>query len=105
MSSANEGTMVILSSPSGAGKTSVCKKLIERDHSIGLSISDTTRKARNNEKDGVDYNFIEEVEFKKRILNNSYIEHANVFENFYGSKQQNIINFFNTSLSEIIERY
>ena len=61
--------VIVISSPSGAGKTTVCHKLIERDKSIALSISDTTRPARDNEKDGVDYNFIKEEEFKSRIKN------------------------------------
>ncbi len=86
--------IIVISSPSGAGKTTVCRKLIERDKSIGLSISDTTRKARDNEKNGVDYNFINQREFKERIKNKSYIEYANVFGNFYGSQLNNIINHF-----------
>ena len=86
--------VIVISSPSGAGKTSVCHKLIERDKSIALSISDTTRPARNNEKDGVDYNFIKEEEFKSRIKNKSYIEYANVFGNFYGSQYKNITDHF-----------
>ena len=86
--------IIVISSPSGAGKTSVCHKLIERDKSIALSISDTTRPARDNETDGVDYNFISEDEFKNRIKNKSYIEYANVFGNFYGSQYKNIIKHF-----------
>ena len=82
----NKRIIIVISSPSGAGKTSVCRKLIERDKSIALSISDTTRSPRDNEIDGVDYNFINEDEFKSRIKNKSYIEHANVFGNFYGSQ-------------------
>ena len=89
--------IIVISSPSGAGKTSVCKKLIEKDKYIGLSVSDTTRKARDNEINGVDYNFIQENEFKERIKNHSYIEYANVFGNFYGSRRQNIINYFKTN--------
>ena len=86
--------IIVISSPSGAGKTSVCHKLIERDKSIALSISDTTRPPRDNEMDGVDYNFIKEEEFKSRIKDKSYIEYANVFGNFYGSQYKNIINHF-----------
>ena len=87
--------IIVISSPSGAGKTSVCKKLLEKDDSIGLSISDTTRPARDNEKNGIDYNFIEKDEFKNKIISNSYIEYANVFGNFYGSLKDNILNHFN----------
>ena len=90
----NKRIIIVISSPSGAGKTSACHKLIERDKSIALSISDTTRLPRDNEIDGVDYNFINEDEFKSRIKNKSYIEYANVFGNFYGSKYKNIINHF-----------
>jgi|MDSW01.3.fsa_nt_gb guanylate kinase len=93
----NSNLIIVISSPSGAGKTSVCKKLIERDKQISLSISDTTRPARDNESNGIDYNFIEEIEFRKRIQNNSYIEYANVFGNFYGSQHKNIINNFNNN--------
>ena len=90
----NKRIIIVISSPSGAGKTSACHKLIERDKSIALSISDTTRSPRDNEIDGVDYNFINEDEFKNRIKNKSYIEHANVFGNFYGSQYKNIIDHF-----------
>ena len=89
-----ERLIIVISSPSGAGKTSVCKKLIERDKSIGLSISDTTRPARDNEKSGIDYNFISEDQFKANIDNNAYVEHAVVFGNYYGSLRNNIINHF-----------
>ena len=68
--------------------------LIERDKGIALSISDTTRSPRDNEIDGVDYNFINEDEFKNRIKNKSYIEYANVFGNYYGSQYKNIIDHF-----------
>ena len=90
----NKKLIIVISSPSGAGKTSVCKKLIERDPNICLSISDTTRYPRDNEKDGVDYNFIKEDDFKERIKDGLYVEYANVFGNFYGSKRQNIIDIF-----------
>ena len=90
----NKRIIIVISSPSGAGKTSVCHKLIERDKSIALSISDTTRLPRDNEIDGVDYYFIKEDEFKNRIKNKSYIEHASVFGNFYGSQYKNIIDHF-----------
>ena len=90
----NKRIIIVISSPSGAGKTSACHKLIERNKTIALSISDTTRSPRDNEIDGVDYNFINEDEFKNRIKNKSYIEHANVFGNYYGSQYKNIINHF-----------
>ena len=95
--------VIVISSPSGAGKTSVCRKLIERDKSIALSISDTTRPARDNEKDGVDYNFINEEEFKSRIKNKCYIEYANVFGNFYGSQYKNITDHFENGMDILFD--
>ena len=86
--------IIVISSPSGAGKTSVCHKLLERDDQLGLSISDTTRSARDNEIDGKDYNFISKDEFKRRIRENAYIEFATVFGNFYGSLYSNIEEHF-----------
>ncbi len=91
MNKKNSNLIIVISSPSGAGKTSVCKKLLDQDHYLGLSVSDTTRPARDNETDGVDYNFIEEKDFKVKIKNNAYIEYAKVFGNYYGSLCQNII--------------
>ena len=99
----NKRIIIVISSPSGAGKTSACHKLIERDKSIALSISDTTRSPRDNEIDGVDYNFINKDEFKSRIKNKSYIEYANVFGNFYGSQYKNIINHFMSRPQEVLK--
>mgnify|MGYP001467056633 CR=1 FL=1 len=90
----NKNLIIVISSPSGAGKTTVCKELIARNNNICLSISDTTRQARDNESNGIDYNFIEESEFKERIKKNSYIEYARVFGNYYGSQRKNIIDCF-----------
>lgn len=86
--------IIVISSPSGAGKTTVCKKILERDKKIGISISDTTRLARNNEVNGLDYNFISEKEFMIRVQENAYIEYANVFGNYYGSLRSNITDHF-----------
>ncbi len=86
--------IIVISSPSGAGKTSVCKKLISRNKHIQLSISDTTRQARNNEINGIHYNFIDEIEFKSKIKKNLYIEHAHVFGNYYGSLHKTIVDNF-----------
>jgi len=87
--------MIIVSSPSGAGKTSVCKKILEDDKNLRISISDTTRQPRDNEVEGKDYNFISINEFKQNIKNDLYIEYAKVFNNYYGSQRKNILNYFN----------
>ena len=92
--SSPQGLMVVISSPSGAGKTTVCQKILQEDKNIVLSISDTTRPPRDNEINGKDYNFITEAEFKLKIKDNSYIEHANVFGNFYGSLHKTVRNIY-----------
>jgi len=80
-----KGILIVISSPSGAGKTSICKELLRLDNKIKPSISVTTRKPRNNETDGVDYIFISEEDFDKQISNGNFLEYANVFNNKYGT--------------------
>ena len=82
--------LIIISSPSGTGKTSVCKKIINQDKKIKLSISHTTRKPRDNEIDGVDYFFISSKKFNGKILDESFLEYANVFGNYYGTSKKNV---------------
>jgi guanylate kinase len=87
----HESLLIIISSPSGAGKTSVCKKILEIDDSIQLSISATTRKARENEVDGIDYNFISRDNFQKKIQDNQFLEYAEVFDNLYGTLKEDVV--------------
>ena len=83
--------LIIISSPSGAGKTTICKELLDKDKNIKISISDTTRVPRDDEVNGKDYNFVSEEDFKSKIKNGEYVEYANVFGNFYGSLHSNVI--------------
>jgi guanylate kinase len=85
MDNLNNGMLIVISSPSGAGKTSICKKLIEIDDKIHPSISVTTRKPRKNEINGIDYIFTTVEDFKKKISNNEFLEYADVFNNKYGT--------------------
>ena len=84
------GAIVILSSPSGAGKTTLVKKIALRKKFV-ISISHTTRKPRSNEKDGKDYHFVNHSQFKKLIKNNKFLEYAKVFKNYYGSLKETVI--------------
>ena len=77
--------LIVISSPSGSGKTSICKKLIEIDDKIQPSISMTTREPRKNEINGIDYIFTTVEDFKKKISNNEFLEYADVFNNKYGT--------------------
>ena len=91
MSSFKKGGMIILSSPSGAGKTTLVKK-ISKNKNFVVSISHTTRMPRPNEKDGRDYYFISKNNFKKLIKKKEFLEHAKVFDNYYGSSKKIVKN-------------
>ena len=80
-----ENIMIILSSPSGVGKTTLTKKIQQKNQSFKISVSHTTRAPRSNEIDGVDYYFVSEDKFKELIKNNEFYEHAKIFENYYGT--------------------
>ena len=89
MSLSKDGIMIILSSPSGAGKTTLVKK-ISKEKKFKISISHTTRQPRPNEINGVDYFFIKENEFQKLINEGEFLEYANVFKNLYGSTKKEV---------------
>ncbi len=80
----NRGLMLVLSSPSGAGKTTISREILNKDDII-MSISYTTRKIRKNEKEGKDYYFTSKERFKKLVNKNFFLEYAKVFDNFYGT--------------------
>jgi guanylate kinase len=79
------GLMLVLSSPSGAGKTTLSRQLLENDSQIQLSVSFTTREKRPGEKDGVDYRFIDTASFRGMIERGEFLEHARVFDHYYGT--------------------
>ncbi len=83
--------MIIITAPSGAGKTTIVEKLLNKFDNLAFSISATTRAKRPHEKDGVDYYFINHEEFKKRIANGDFAEWEEVYENqFYGTLKSEI---------------
>ena len=82
--------MLVLSSPSGAGKTTLTKKIQQSDNSFKASVSHTTRKARDNEVDGVDYHFVSKERFQKLIEEKAFYEHAKIFDNYYGTSKLSI---------------
>ena len=85
-----QNIMVILSSPSGVGKTTITKKIQQKYQSFKISVSHTTRLPRSNEVDGVDYNFVSKEEFKSLINKKSFYEYAKIFENYYGTLKKNV---------------
>ena len=82
--------MVILSSPSGVGKTTLTKKIQQKYQSFKISVSHTTRTPRSNEVDGVDYHFVSEKMFKELINSGKVYEYAKIFENYYGTLKKNV---------------
>ena len=90
MSSFKKGGMFIFSSPSGAGKTTLVKK-ISKNKNFSVSVSHTTRQPRPNEKNGKDYYFTSKGQFKKLIKKGEFLEHAKVFDNYYGSSKYLVI--------------
>ena len=82
--------MLILSSPSGAGKTTLSKKIQQKYQKFKISVSHTTRKPRTNEVEGVDYFFTSSENFKKKIANDEFYEHAKIFDNFYGTSKNSV---------------
>ena len=98
-----KGLMLVLSSPSGAGKTSICKKLLEKDNKIVMSISYTTRKKRKSEKEGVDYFFVSKKKFKELIEKNFFIEYANVFDNWYGTPKSFVSDNLNNGVDVMFD--
>ena len=94
MPSANEGIMIILSSPSGAGKTTLVN-LLSKINGFEISISHTTRQPRQNEIPNKDYFFVNELEFKRLIKNEEFLEYAKVFNNFYGTTRTPVIDKLN----------
>ena len=85
-----ENLMVILSSPSGVGKTTITKKIQQKYQSFKISVSHTTRSPRSNEVDGVDYHFVSYKEFEKLITEKKFYEYAKIFENYYGTLKKNV---------------
>ena len=90
----NDGVMIILSSPSGAGKTTLVN-LLSKENNFEISISHTTRQPRSNETSGKDYFFVSDHEFKRLIKNEEFLEYAKVFNNYYGTTRTPVIDKLN----------
>ena len=84
----NRGLMLVLSSPSGAGKSTISRALLAREQRLLLSVSATTRQKRPGEVEGVDYYFVTQGRFREMVKQNEMLEHATVFENLYGTPRE-----------------
>ena len=103
LSKINRGLVLIVSSPSGAGKTTICKKLIQDIENLSLSVSVTTRLKRQNEIDGKDYFFKSDEEFDKMVEEEKFLEHARVFGYSYGTLKSEINSKITNGINVIVD--
>ena len=103
LSKINRGLVLIVSSPSGAGKTTICKKLIQDVENLSLSVSVTTRLKRQNEIDGKDYFFKSDEEFDKMVKEEKFLEHARVFGYSYGTLKSEINSKITNGINVIVD--
>ena len=97
------GKLIVISAPSGTGKTTVVKKLLQQSTNLEASVSFTTRKMRENEKEGLDYFFVDEKTFTNMIQNDDFLEHATVFGNFYGTEKKSVSENLKKGVNVILE--
>lgn len=97
------GILIVISGPSSAGKGTVCKIVLDNNPDIALSISETTRAPRGQEKDGVEYHFINKPDFEKRIAAKAYLEYATVYENYYGTPKDRVEELLAAGCDVILE--
>ena len=99
----NKGLLILISAPSGAGKTSLVNEIIYRDDQLIKSVSHTTRAKRSGEEESIDYFFTTESEFNQMVSNNDFIEHAEVFGNFYGTSKNYVEENLDSGFDVILE--
>ena len=97
------GKLIVISAPSGTGKTTLVKRLLEKESNMIASISFTTRPLRENEIEGVDYFFVDKSEFKRMVAMEEFLEHATVFGNYYGTQKEIVSNNLKKGLNVILE--
>ena len=101
--STNSPLIIVISAPSGTGKTTIVRELIRKNENLVASVSYTTRKKRANEIDGKDYNFVSSELFSSMVEEKSFLEHAKVFDCFYGTPKQEVEDNLNKGLNVILE--
>lgn len=97
-----DGTLIVISGPSGVGKNTICDELLKRNHDLYLSISMTSRNKRPNETDGKDYYFVSTEEFENNIASGNFLEYAKVHDEYYGTPKNEVINRLNNGIDIIL---
>ena len=103
MNKQNKPLLLVLSSPSGAGKTTLSKKIQHSDNTFKISVSHTTRQPRANEVDGVDYHFVNEDKFQQLINEKAFYEHSKIFGNLYGTSKNSVNDITNRGLNVLFD--
>ncbi len=97
-----KGLLIVISGPSGAGKDTICNKLVHDNSNLWISVSMTSRKPRGTEKEGVDYFFVTKETFEERIKNNYFLEYASYNNNYYGTPKDKIEDYLNSGIDVIL---
>jgi guanylate kinase len=101
--SGQRGKLFVIAAPSGAGKTSLVRALMQRRPALRFSISYTTRQQRPNERDGHDYFFVDKPQFERMVAAGDFLEHARVFDNFYGTSRSQVERLLDASQDVLLE--
>ena len=99
----NKGLLIVVSGPSGAGKGTICKELLEKHDDLFISVSATTRQPRAGEVDGVNYHFITKEDFIKRVEQKDFLEYAEVYGNYYGTPKSRVEEMIDSGKNVILE--
>lgn len=99
----NKGLLIVVSGPSGAGKGTICKALLEKHDDLYISVSATTRQPRAGEVDGVNYHFITKEDFIKRVEQKDFLEYAEVYGNYYGTPKSRVEEMIDSGKNVILE--
>lgn len=103
MKNRGRGLLIVISGPSGAGKGTICKRFMEKNEDVVLSVSATTRSPRKGEVDGVNYHFMTKEQFKDKIESDDFLEYAEVYDNFYGTPKSNVNELLESGKDVILE--
>lgn len=99
----SRGILIVVSGPSGAGKGTICKALLDKHEDLFLSVSATTRSPRKGEVEGINYYFLTKENFKQKIEENDFLEHAEVYGNYYGTPRSNVNELLESGKNVILE--